>query len=80
MATTKRAKAAPEFWKHAKVAELFGITPRTLRAWVLAGDFPQPHMMVRQTWFYDATIINHWRQTGQWPDRAKFRPKPRTKV
>lgn len=68
-------KIDPRLIKHCEVADLCGVDAKTLRKWVDAGDFPRPHSTFQTTWLYDRPLINHWLETGQWLDRAKFRPK-----
>ncbi len=72
MATT-RTKTDRQLINHRSVAKVFDIDTETLRDWVVRGDFPRPHSIIQQTWFYDKAIIDHRLETGHWPTEAKFR-------
>lgn len=64
---------------HRSVAEMLDLNTTTLRNWVALGEFPEPHSVIAQTWFYDAAVIEHYVRTGRWPDGARFRatlPRP----
>ena len=67
--------------KHTAVAKLFKITPKTLRAWVKRGVFPEPHITqwVRPDddagaiLYYREFDIKHRIETGFWPEGTRFR-------
>ena len=58
---------------HREVAKLCGTTPRRIREWAVRGQWPEPHSVVEQTWFYRADLIKHYLDNGRWPAWAVFR-------
>jgi|GEM_PF-5105183 len=58
---------------HRDVAKLCGTTPRRIREWATRGQWPEPHSVVEQTWFYRADLIKHYLDNGRWPEWAVFR-------
>lgn len=58
---------------HREVAKLCGVTPRRLRYWAERGQWPTPHSIVEQTWFYRRDMIEHYLNTGKWPEWVRFR-------
>jgi hypothetical protein len=76
--TTVRKKGslldgAPELVNHRRVAGLFDVTTAALRTWVEKGEFPEPHSVIAQTWFYRADWIAHRLKTGEWPRGVVFK-------
>lgn len=59
---------------HRTVARLCDLDTETLRKWVAKGEWPEPHSIIQQTWFYRAELIEYYIQHRQWPDDAQFRP------
>ncbi len=77
-----RKKAAPKadlpvLMTHREVAKHFGVTTEGLRKWVHRGEFPEPHSMISQTWFYRADLIEHRLRTGRWLQGVTFRGRSR---
>jgi predicted DNA-binding transcriptional regulator AlpA len=76
-----RAKTA-SLLTHRTVAKRLDIDTETLREWVAAGEFPRPRAIVRKTWLYPRDWIEHYIDTGGWPEGAEFRgcppPPPRS--
>lgn len=70
-----RAKTDRQLINHRSVAKACDIDTETLRAWVAKGEFPRPHSTIQSTWLYDKAIIDHWLETGRWPEGAKFRTR-----
>lgn len=68
-----RKKQPPRLVSHRTVADWLDIDPSTLREWVTLGEFPEPHSIIRQTWFYPAAAIEHYLKTGRWPEDVRFR-------
>lgn len=58
---------------HRDVAKLCGITPRRIRAWTERGQWPEPHSVVEQTWFYLKSEVDHYLEHGTWPKGIKYR-------
>lgn len=63
----------PELVTHREVARLFAVTPAGLRKWVHKGEFPVPHSVIAQTWYYRADWVARRLKTGDWPDGVTFR-------
>ena len=76
MSTQAPAKAdpSPKLITHREVAKLCGITPRRLRYWAERGQWPTPHSIVEQTWFYRRSDVDHYLAKGTWPEGTKYRP------
>jgi uncharacterized protein YeaC (DUF1315 family) len=68
-----RTKPTTKLLTHRTVARMVDIDTETLREWVAVGEWPEPHAIVRQTWFYRADAIDHFLETGRWPDGTKFK-------
>lgn len=68
-----RAKAQPRLLTHREVARLVSIDTETLREWVAAGEWPEPLAVVRQTWFYPLHSVEHFIETGTWPEGTRFK-------
>jgi hypothetical protein len=47
-----RTKPTTKLLTHRTVARMVDIDTETLREWVAVGEWPEPHAIVRQTWFY----------------------------
>lgn len=58
---------------HRTVAQLCDCDTETIRDWVAIGEFPEPRAIIKNTWFYDADMIETWIETGRWPEGAKFK-------
>jgi hypothetical protein len=71
-AKRKAPEGIPRLLTHRQVAELFQVTPAGLRRWVAKGEFPRPHSIICQTWFYREDMIAHRIKTGEWPEDAEF--------
>jgi predicted site-specific integrase-resolvase len=63
----------PKLIPHRKVAKWLSIDTETLRRWVVAGEFPEPHGIIKQTWFYRASMIEHYMKHGSWPEGTRFK-------
>jgi predicted DNA-binding transcriptional regulator AlpA len=70
-------KAKARLLTHRTVAKLIDIDTETLRIWVAEGEFPRPHSIIKQTWFYPADQIDHFLESGTWPEGTAFRPGDR---
>ncbi len=68
----KPAVELPRLMTHRQVAEVFQVTPAGLRKWVARGEFPCPHSIIVQTWYYREDIVAHRIKTGQWPEGLRF--------
>lgn len=64
----------PDLIPHRLVADKLGISPDSLRDWVAAGTFPEPHSTIERTWFYRVDLVRAYLTTGEWPEGTKFRP------
>jgi predicted DNA-binding transcriptional regulator AlpA len=73
----ERIDGLPNMITHRDVAEKMGISTETLREWVESSEFPIPHSVIRQTFFYRLDIIQVFLETGKWPTEVKFR-RPRS--
>jgi hypothetical protein len=69
-----RRKAEPRLLTHRDVAAMISVDTETLREWVACGEWPQPVAVIRQTWFYHAHAIEHFIETGTWPEGTRFKP------
>jgi hypothetical protein len=69
-----RTKPTTKLLTHRTVARMVDIDTETLREWVAVGEWPEPHAIVRQTWFYKSNLIDHFLETGEWLPEAKFKP------
>jgi hypothetical protein len=70
---SKGLEAAPRLITHHVVAEWFGITTACLKNWVQGREFPVPHVIICQTWFYREEDIAHKLRTGEWTHSVRFR-------
>ena len=68
-----RTSVKPRWITHREVAGLVSIDTETLRAWVAAGEWPEPIAIIRNTWFYPADTIDRYLSTGVWPEGTKFK-------
>jgi predicted DNA-binding transcriptional regulator AlpA len=57
MSHTVERLAPSRMLSQAEVAEMFGVTKRTLRNWVAAGRFPRPVRPTRRTTLWDSRVI-----------------------
>ncbi len=55
----------PDLISHTPVADKFGTTTRNIRDWVAAGEFPEPHSIGRQAWFYRVDFVRAFLETGR---------------
>ena len=65
---------------HRKLAKLCDVTTKTLRAYVERGQFPMPHSIVEPLWFYRLDVVEHFLQTGNWPDGLRFSASQRSRA
>ncbi len=72
----RKAKQPNRLINHRSIAAMMDIEPRTITGWVSIGMFPEPHSIIKRTWFYDAAMIEHYIKTGRWSDHARFRSAP----
>lgn len=63
---------------HRKVCRAFDISTQVLMRAVNRGEFPEPHSMLGNYYFFDRRVIEHRLQHGTWPSDAKFRGATRT--
>ena len=73
----KKIEQFPDLVPHWVVAEKLGITTDSLRDWVAGGNFPEPHSVCVQTWFYRVDLVRAYLETGRWPEGTKFRRQDR---
>lgn len=71
-AKRKPTEGIPRLMTHRQVADHFQVTPAGLRRWVAKGEFPCPHSIISQTWYYREDVIAHRVKTGQWPQGVEF--------
>jgi hypothetical protein len=70
---TGRLEGLPRLMTHREVAEHFRVTAACIKRWVEKGDFPEPHSIIVQTWFYREDTIAHRLKTGEWPKGTEFK-------
>ena len=71
-----RKKKTTRLLTHRSVADLLDVDTSTIRNWVVKGQFPRPHSIIGQTWFYDAAVIDNYLKTGCWADGVRFNDTP----
>lgn len=69
-----RTKPNRRLLTHRDVAAMISVDTETLRDWVEKGEFPRPHSKIERTMFFRAEVIEHWLDTGDWPEAANFKP------
>lgn len=75
MARRAGTKVEPVLITHLTVAALCSIDTETLRDWVGRGIFPRPHSVFERTWLYKKSVVDHFIESGRWPEEASFIPK-----
>jgi hypothetical protein len=68
-----KTKPTTRLLTHRTVATMCDVDTETIREWVATGEWPEPHSVVRQTWFYAAEAIEHFIKTGGWPEGTRFK-------
>lgn len=68
-----KTKPTARLMSHIALAALVGLKPRTLRRRVAAGEWPEPHSIVGWTWLYRADQVEHYIETGAWPEGTRFK-------
>lgn len=68
----KASVELPELMTHRQAADIFCVTSAGLRKWVEKGQFPRPHSVICQTWYYRVDVIAHRVRTGEWPHGVRF--------
>jgi hypothetical protein len=66
------AKLTPKLITQRQMAKLISIDTATLRGWVQKGEWPQPHSVVEQTWFFRAADFEYFLAEGVWPEGVRF--------
>jgi predicted DNA-binding transcriptional regulator AlpA len=69
----RAARLRPRLLTHREVARLVSIETDTLRDWVAIGEWPEPVAIVQRTWFYRIADVDHFIETGTWPEGVRFR-------
>lgn len=68
-----RIKTKVRLLKHQDIARFFEVDARTVRRWVGRGLWPEPHSILERTWYFEAEIVEHYINTGEWPAEARFK-------
>ena len=74
--TTKR-----QLLKHSTVARMFDVSPKTIKAWVARGVFPEPHSIQQlhpdddkgAIYFFEESVILYRLEHRLWPEGTEFR-------
>lgn len=69
-----KVKSGPRLMTHREVAAWISIDTETLRDWVAEGEWPEPIAIIRRTWFYPVHAVEHFIETGTWPEGTRFKP------
>jgi len=59
------------------VAEIIGVSLRTIRLWIGTGAWPLPRSVRRETLLFKRSDVECWLMTGAWPRGVHFRKRPR---
>ena len=71
-AKRKPVAELPRLMTHREVEEHFCVTPAGPRRWVAKGEFPVPHSIISQMWYYRKDMIAHRIRTGEWTQGVGF--------